>query len=189
VIRTLVAVCSLSLAACDACERKTQPLAAPTPVAKVEPATEILKAEASAVKEDARRTCAHPIALFDGSISVDAKGYQHGFMRGEEYVEEELGDLDRLVTKATRVHFTLDYPFEKPFTGEVTGKVTLRRIIDAIRAGFVEMYKSADVRDIPGMMNKDVKGPYGNAFHDIGDLVIEGIDLCDGDSLEISIGS
>lgn len=74
---------------------------------------------------------------------------------------------------------------EKPFAG----KITLRAVIDAIRAGFREMYEGAKVGDIPGMMNKDVNGAYGNAFHDIGDLVIEGIDLCDGDVLEISIGS
>lgn len=67
--------------------------------------------------------------------------------------------------------------------------MTLRRIIDAIRAGFRKMYEGAEVRDIPGMMNKDVRGAYGNAFHVIGDLVVESIELCDGDRLEISIGS
>jgi len=40
------------------------------------------------------------------------------------------------------------------------------------------------------MYNKDVSGPYGRAFHAIGDLVIEGIDLCEADgALDIAIGS
>jgi hypothetical protein len=93
------------------------------------------------------------------------------------------------VSSAPELRFTLDYPFEKPFTGTVTGALTLRRIIDAVRAGFRTMYQGTTEREIPGMANKDVRGAYGKAFHVIGDLVIEEIQLCDGKTLEIGIGS
>lgn len=90
---------------------------------------------------------------------------------------------------ATELRFTLDYPFEKPFEGVVSGKATLRRTIDAIRAGLRKTYEGTTVRDIPGMVNKDVTGPYGKSFHVIEDLVIESIELCDGAQLRIFIGS
>jgi hypothetical protein len=51
------------------------------------------------------------------------------------------------------------------------------------------MYEGTTQRDIPKMVNKDVTGPYGRAFHVIRDLVIESIDLCDDTWLDISIGS
>lgn len=174
--------------ACGACESKTS---APTPVlVKADPVSAIQATEARAAERDeVRSSCGNRIAVYSGSIDVAATGYQHHVERGDDYVEEEIGDLDRVITKATRVQFTLDYPFEKKFTGVVTDRVTLRKIIDAVRAGFRKMYEGSTERDIPGMMNKDVSGAYGKSFHAIGDLVIEGIDLCDDASLEISIGS
>ncbi|MEP6861941.1 MAG: nuclear transport factor 2 family protein [Deltaproteobacteria bacterium] len=54
---------------------------------------------------------------------------------------------------------------------------------------FVNMYEVTTQRDIQHLENKDVTGRYGQAFHVIGDLVIESIDLCDDRSLDISIGS
>lgn len=104
-------------------------------------------------------------------------------------MDEAIPDLDRVISTAPRIEFTLDYPFEKPFTGSITGDITLRRIIDAVRSGFRHMYEGTTQRDIPNMYNKDVNGPYGRAFHVIGDLVIERIDLCDGGRLDILIGS
>ena len=113
----------------------------------------------------------------------------HPVARGEDLVDEPIEGLDRVISTSARVRFTLDYPFEKPFAGVVAGKLTLRRTVDAIRAGFREMYEGSTQRDIPGMHNKDVTGRYGRAFHAIGDLVIERIELCADDSLSIFIGS
>jgi hypothetical protein len=109
----------------------------------------------------------------------------------------ELGEASRppgrlaenVISPAKSVRFTLDYPFERPFTGVVTGEITLRRTIDAIRAGFRKMYEGSTQRDMPGVANKDVTGTYGQAFHVIDDLVIETIELCADDSLSIFIGS
>ena len=136
-----------------------------------------------------RTTCGQPVALYSGSIAVDASDYLHPVARGDDYIDQPIEELDRVVSPAARVHFTLDYPFERPFEGVVTGEITLRRIIDAIRAGFRKMYEGAIERDIPGMLNKNVAGSYGNSFHAIGDLVIEDIELCADASLEVSIGS
>ena len=51
------------------------------------------------------------------------------------------------------------------------------------------MYEGSTEREVPGLMNKDVTGKYGRAFHVISDLVIERIELCADNSLSISIGS
>jgi hypothetical protein len=104
-------------------------------------------------------------------------------------VKETIPGLDRVISKAPKIDFTLDYPFEKPFESSITGRITLRRVIDAVRAGFRHMYEGTTQRDIPKLENKDVNGPYGRVFHVIGDLVIESIDLCDDRWLDISIGS
>lgn len=127
--------------------------------------------------------------VYDGSVTVNGSDYLHAVARGEDYVDETIAGLDRVLTKSTRVRFTLDYPFERPFDGVVMGEITLRRTIDAIRSGFRQMYKGTTQSDIPGMHNKDVAGPYGRAFHVIGDLVIERIDLCADDTFLIAIGS
>lgn len=197
--RALLAVTMLCVGftACQKRAAEEPPPVMPSPVARApvvprpsEPAEQIQAAEQAAMQREAERPkCGHPITLYEGSISVDASDYLHPVPRGDEYVDVTIEGLDRAISAATRVSFTLDYPFEKPFGGVVTGKLTLRRVIDAIRAGFRKMYEGAAVRDIPGMMNKDVTGPYGNAFHVISDLVVERIELCDGDRLEISIGS
>ena len=97
--------------------------------------------------------------------------------------------LDRELSSKPQVRFTLDYPFQKPYAATIPAPVTLRHIVEAIRAGFRTMYASTKQRDIPGMENKDVTGPYGRAFHAIDDLVIEQIDLCESGALDISIGS
>lgn len=120
---------------------------------------------------------------------MDASDYVHSVKRGGTYVQEPVPGLDRLVSSAPGLHFTLDYPFEQPFTGTVTAPLTLRRIIDAVRTGFRTMYQGTTENDIPGLENKDVRGPYGKAFHVIGDLYIEGIQLCGGETLKITIGS
>lgn len=73
--------------------------------------------------------------------------------------------------------------------GTIDGDLTLRKAIDAIRGGFRSMYGKAKVQALPELDNAQVDGPYGRAFHDIGDLYIESIVLCGGDTLQISIGS
>jgi hypothetical protein len=138
---------------------------------------------------DTERTCNDRVSIYKGSIDVDTPDYVQHVMRGDDVVEEVIAGLDHVVSKAPRIDFTLDYPFEKPFTGSVTGEITLRGVIDAVRSGFRHMYGGTTQRDIPNMENKSVTGPYGSAFHVIGDLVIERIDLCDGRWLELAIGS
>lgn len=150
---------------------------------------EIRKTEQLAAQRDADRECEQQTVVYEGSIAVNASDYIHPVERGDDLVDRPIEGLDRIVSKAPRVEFVLDYPFEKPFRGVVTGEITLRRTIDAVRAGFRTMYEGTTQRDIPGMYNKDVTGPYGRAFHVIDDLVIEGIDLCGDDVFAISIGS
>jgi hypothetical protein len=145
--------------------------------------------EAAAQRDTEEAECKRRVPLYDGSINVDASDYVQPVEHRDAWVDEAIPDLDRVVTSAPRIDFTLDYPFEKPFTGSITGDITLRRIIDAVRSGFRHMYQGTTQRDIPKMENKDVTGPYGHAFHAIGDLVIERIDLCDGGRLDLSIGS
>jgi len=128
-------------------------------------------------------TTKSPVYVFEGSVAV----CEHDYCNLCE--DDPMEDLDRILTKSTRMHFVLTYPFDKPFAGVITGEITLRRVIDAIRAGFQTMYAGTTERDIPNLCNKDVTGPYGQAFHEIGDLVIERIHLCSDDSFSIFIGS
>lgn len=146
-------------------------------------------ASPAAVAAEKPPKCINPVSIYRGSITVDATDYVHRVKQGGNSVKQPIDGLDRAVSSSPRVRFWLDYPFEKPYAGTVEGKVTLRAVIDAIRAGFRKMYEGTTVRDIPKMANKNVTGAYGKAFHVIGDLVIESIDLCDGDMLAIDIGS
>lgn len=150
---------------------------------------EIRRSEQLAAERDAERVCERPTVVYEGSIAVNASDYVHPVERGDDLVDEPIEGLDRIVSRSTRIDFVLDYPFEKPFRGVVTGEITLRRTIDAIRAGFRTMYEGTTQRDIPGMLNKDVTGPYGRAFHGIDDLVIEKVDLCGDGVFSIAIGS
>lgn len=181
--RTMVALAAVAGALFSGCK---QQLVVAAPVA-----AELIRDEEAALseREAERVVCANPVSIYEGGITVDATSYEHAVARGDDFALAPIEDLDRPVSKSTKVRFTLDYPFDKPFEGKLAGKVTLRRIIDAIRAGFRTMYEGAAVKDIPGMMNKDVKGAYGSSLHGIGDLVIEHINWCDGDWLEIAIGS
>lgn len=157
--------------------------------AKDDLSDQIQRSEQQAAERDAEHECVRPIAIYDGSIEVSSSDYLHSVARGNDFVDEPIDGLDRVFSTSTRIRFTLDYPFERPFAGVVMKDVTLRRTIDAIRASFREMYKGATQRDIPGLYNKDVTGSYGRAFHAIDDLVIEQIDLCADDTLSIAIGS
>ncbi len=147
--------------------------------------------EASARRDAQRAECKQRITIYDGSIAVDARDYVHPVAHGDAWTEDAISDaeLDRVVATAPRIDFTLDYPFDTSFTSSITGELTLRRTIDAVRRAFRHMYEGTTERDIPNLYNKDVTGPYGRAFHAIGDLVIERIDLCDGRRLDVSIGS
>lgn len=51
------------------------------------------------------------------------------------------------------------------------------------------MYEGSTQRDIPGMYNKDVNGPFGRAFHAVEDLYLERLERCSGGRLEIEISS
>ena len=152
-------------------------------------AKQLKEAEEQAAASEAEKPCESPIAVYEGGIPVSEKDYLHPVTHGDDVVDEPIQGLDRVISKAKRIRFTLDYPFEKPFAGEVAGKITLRRTIDAIRAGFRQMYAGSTEREVPGMLNKDVTGRYGRAFHAISDLYIESIELCADDTLRIGIGS
>lgn len=150
----------------------------------------VQSAEAAAKARTAEKAgCKDAIPIFEGSIDVSKTDYVHPVERGSDFVDVPIPNLDRVIAKAPQVEFTLDYPFEKPFTSTIKAPLTLRRIIDAVRGGFRHMYEGTTQRDIPNMENKDVSGPYGKSFHTIGDLVIESIQLCDGKTLDLSIGS
>ena len=151
----------------------------------------IQSSEAAAVeREKSRAQRKRLLCLYDQSgISVAERDYMHSVEQSDESVSQEIEALDELISAGATITFTLCYPFEKPFNGVVQGEVTLRRLIDAIRGGFDTMYEGTTQRDIPGMDNKEVSGPYGTSFHVMSDLFIESIELCEGDVLEISIGS
>ncbi len=185
-VRSLLALMIAWFRRIRGCERRAAPDAAaqaePPPIkpaAQPDFLKRIQESEAAAAKRGAEAPpCRGAVTMHSGSIQVDANDYG------------DASGLDRVhSSKAEKVSFTLDYPFEKPFAGTVTAPITLRRSVDAIRAGFRKMYDGAAIRDIPGMHNKEVTGPYGQSFHAIGDLVIEGVELCDDGRLQIAIGS
>jgi hypothetical protein len=185
--RALVAVVAMALF--DVACAKMDSGLAPTAPAPPTPSM-IRRSEALAAQRDAERVpCRGAATLYDGSIAVDAHDYVQS-RRGADDVGEDIAGLDSIVSPAAQLRFHLDYPFEKPYVGTVTGGITLRKVIDAVRAGFRKMYEGTSQRDIPGVANKEVTGPYGRAFHGIGDLVITHIALCDADgTLEIDIES
>ena len=130
--------------------------------------------------------------IYDGSIQVSGSDYTHTVEQDGDYVEAAIEDLDERVTTHPVLTFTLDYPFEREYAGEVraAGGATLRQIVDAIRAAYRAMYSGTTVEDIPNLDNTRVTGAYGEAVHVIDDLVIEGIDLDDATGrLDIAIGS
>ncbi|HUQ04534.1 MAG TPA: hypothetical protein VM261_18665 [Kofleriaceae bacterium] len=135
--------------------------------------------------------------IYDGQIAVADADYTHASEDDEgELVEAEIENLDAPVTSRAVVGFRLDYPFEKPFDGEVRGSggggggVSLRQIIDAIRAAYRAMYVGTVAEPMEKLDNMHVRGPYGEAHHVIEDLVIETIALDDeAGTLEIFIGS
>lgn len=133
--------------------------------------------------------CDRAVPVYEGSIDVDSREYLEVVEHGDDYVDQPIVGLDRIVSTSPRVGFVLDYPFERPYAGSVRGTISLRATIDAIRAAYRTMYEGAVAQPIPGMQNQDVRGPYGRAFHVIGDLVIERIELCADDTLRIAIGS
>lgn len=130
--------------------------------------------------------------LYSGEIRVAADDHRHTVDVGDDDVDEEIPGLDVVVTRATMLTFTLDYPFERPYAGRVyaNGGITLRAVIDAVRKGFRAMYANTSAEDVPHLENKRVTGSYGTAMHVIDDLVIEAIVLDDGTrELDIGIGS
>lgn len=132
---------------------------------------------------------------YDGSIAVDSDEYIETCYdeEAEDVVEAEIEGLDDIVVERSHVKLTLDYPFERPYTTEIIGDrgITLRQIIDAVRTGFRRMYAGAAHAPIPNLPgNERVKGEFGEAFHAIHDLVIEGIIFHEEERrLEILIGS
>jgi hypothetical protein len=184
-------VVALAFLSCIGCSgRKNDSSPPPPPAASNEPPTTATKVrEAEKAAAEPVTECRRRVTIYKGSIEVNSVDYLQPVEVGDADVERSIPDLDRVISTASRIDFTLEYPFEKPFSGSITEDLTLRRIIDAVRKGFRHMYEGTTQRDIPKLENKDVTGPYGHAFHVISDLVIEQIDLCDGRSLDVSIGS
>jgi hypothetical protein len=194
--RLLVVVLALTaFTACESARKKTPPrdeaadiTPPPDPDTTAAPPA-LARIQEHAAALDRERPCPRPVTIYEGSIAVDATDYLHTVERGDDYVDAPLEGLDRVLSRSTGVRFVLDYPFERPFEGVVTGELTLRRAIDAIRAGFRTMYRGTTEREIPGLENRDVTGPHGQAFHVIGDLVIEQLELCADDTLRVFVGS
>ncbi len=128
----------------------------------------------------------------DGWIAVDSDEYvaQEYDEDADDTVSTPIEGLDDVLLESGGVELVLDYPFELPYRAELAGDITLRRIIDAVRSGFREMYRGATHAPIEGLLNEHVAGTYGQAFHGIHDLVIEGILFHEEEGrLEILIGS
>jgi len=130
--------------------------------------------------------------VYEGSIPVADTAYRHTDLVDDVYAEVDIPGLDAVVSRAPSLTFTLDYPFDQPFHGRVTGVqgITLRHIIDAVRDAYRHMYEATSVEDIAHLANKAVTGKYGTAVHVIDDLVIERIVLDHRqNTLAIDIGS
>jgi hypothetical protein len=131
--------------------------------------------------------------FYGGEIPVAGTSYTQGILNSAGDLEDvPIDGLDTPVTRKHRLDFTLDYPFDRPYEGHVIGDagVTLRQLIDAIRAGYLEMYRGAAVSELANLHNKLVQGEYGHAVHVIDDLVIERIVVDDESGrIEIDIGS
>jgi hypothetical protein len=131
--------------------------------------------------------------FYGGEIPVAGTGYTRTTLDSAGDLEElPIEELDTPVTRRHRLDFTLDYPFDQPYEGQVIGDagVTLRQVIDAIRAAYREMYRGAAVSDLANLHNKLVQGDYGHAVHVIDDLVIERLAVDDDlGRIEIDIGS
>ncbi len=86
--------------------------------------------------------------IYVGGIAVAGGDYTNspGTDPGGDAVP--IDGLDALVTRRHRLDFVLDYPFERPYEGHVIGDagITLRQIIDAVRAGYRTMYRGAPRR-------------------------------------------
>lgn len=116
--------------------------------------------------------------LYRGGVLVASPDYRHHAHVGGRYAEIEIEGLDEVVARAP-LTFTIDYPFDELYEGTIDGadELTLRQIIDAVRAGYRSIYEAAVVKEHPKLANSMVTGRYGRAFHDIEDLVIERISL------------
>jgi len=106
--------------------------------------------------------------ILDQPLRVDSTEYLH--------LGEPLANLDETVSSASELTFTLDYPFDKPFSGTVAGTspISRRAVIDAIRAAFRAMYAAGDT--------------YGRAHQALDHLFIDRIVL-DGTELAIEVAT
>jgi hypothetical protein len=128
----------------------------------------------------------------EGSIEIDATDYTRIAERDGEYVPVNIEDVDRVATRRTHLTFTLDYPFDRPYEGEIVGDagITLRQIIDAVRHAYRIMYRGASHESMEHLDNMRVLGDYGQAFHAMKDLVIESIAVDEATGrLDLFIGS
>lgn len=122
-------------------------------------------------------------SVFDGCIEVAT---------GEPTDDDAPADLDQPFTRLTELRFTLDYPFESPLDCKVQNPsgISVRDVVAAVQAGYRRMYAGATEEPISGLANVRVTGDFGEALHDMTDLVIEGISVDEDEAtLTIDIGS
>lgn len=130
--------------------------------------------------------------IYEGQIAIASTDYTNPIEQGDDFVDVEIEGLDERVTSRSVLRFTLDYPFERPYEGEVVadGGASLRQIIDGVRAAYRHMYTDVTIEPIANLDNKRVRGAYGEAVHVIDDLVIESIAIDEkAGRLDIYIGS
>lgn len=106
--------------------------------------------------------------ILDQPLRVDSAEYLH--------LGEPLAKLDETVSSASALTFTLDYPFDKPFSGTVASAspITRRAVIDAIRAAFRTMYAAGET--------------YGRAHQALDHLFIDRVVL-DGHALAVEVAT
>lgn len=102
--------------------------------------------------------------ILEQPLRVDSPEYLH--------LGEPITGLDEVVSSHGELAFSIEYPFDKPLARTVSGPLTRRAIIDAIRAAIRAMY-AAD-------------GTYGRAHQQLDHLFIDRIVL-DGHDLAIEI--
>lgn len=121
------------------------------------------------------------VQIFSGCIPVASKVY-----------DGPSENQPILVPAADEATMTLNYPFPESLVLKLTKEsgYTKNELFDLIRDGFDVMYNGSVSTPIPGLINQNVKGEFGQSFHAIEDLVIEGIEY-DDDAKEVyvAIGS
>jgi hypothetical protein len=102
---------------------------------------------------------------------------------------DRLLQATRVVLRANRATLVIDYPLRRPAQFEILpdgpdGAFTVRGVVRAVAERYAQVYAeeaqtaSKPAGKIPGLENRNkTDGKYGISMHDLGDLVLEGIDI------------